>query len=438
MKNLREEDMFAELKGRLQEYTEDPDADTWNKIAGALPSQNTFAGSIIIDHIAGSGIILLLLLQFLTPDTARKKYDSIGGQSPLITMPMTASTPVEKRLTKRLGIGELSSPGEEPIIERRDTRRGARFTSTSPRGNHRQSLAGTQVNTSLPAMREQPLRGNYQDQQTPKDYAPTLVKNSIVIDSGTNAHFHEPVASSNTGSCEDEDVRDSTEQAQQMSRTAARPKKDQAKRFHASIYGSITTSFAYQNVVPFGNDDVTVNGLKNVSIFDPTRIGVQLDAGYQRQLSKRVDIYMGIVYYRQHQRIGFYQSGAPAVTSVGDLNFTVHPSDQAREVNYFMQNIGAAAGFFYLIRDGKLQHKAGAGLQYQVGLETGDQTYNNSASTYLNYQLAYRLQLQLSENKAFFVQPSFNHVLHADEVLHAPFAIKSYRAGIGFGVLWKL
>jgi len=435
MKNLREEDMFAELKGRLREYTEDPDTDTWNKIAGALPSQNTFVGGIIVDHVVGSGIILLLLIQFLITDPAAKRYDSIGGQSL-----STRSTPLEKRLTRSQGIGELSLPVKEPVMERRDTRRGARFTSSSPIKNRQQSLARAQNNTSLPATQEQPLPVDHQHQQTRNDYMPnlTVMKNSIVIDSGTNAHFHEPVASSNTGSCEDEDVRDSTEQAQQMSRTAARPKKDQAKRFHASIYGSITTSFAYQNVVPFGNDDVTVNGLKNVSIFDPTRIGVQLDAGYQRQLSKRVDIYMGIVYYRQHQRIGFYQSGAPAVTSVGDLNFTVHPSDQAREVNYFMQNIGAAAGFFYLIRDGKLQHKAGAGLQYQVGLETGDQTYNNSASTYLNYQLAYRLQLQLSENKAFFVQPSFNHVLHADEVLHAPFAIKSYRAGIGFGVLWKL
>jgi len=432
MKNLREEDMFAELKGRLREYTEDPDTDTWNKIAGALPSQNTFVGGIIVDHVVGSGIILLLLIQFLITDPAAKRYDSIGGQSL-----STRSTPLEKRLTRSQGIGELSLPVKEPVMERRDTRRGARFTSSSPIKNRQQSLARAQNNTSLPATQEQPLPVDHQHQQTRNDYMPnlTVMKNSIVIDSVADAHFHEIITPADEV-CDD--LRDSTEHAQKMSRTTTRPKQDQAKRFRAAIYGSITTSFAYQNVVPFGNDDVTVNGLKSVSIFDATRIGIQVDAGYQRQLSKRVDVYMGIVYYRQHQRIGFYQSGEPAVASMGDLNFTVHPSERARDVNYFMQNVGAAAGFFYLIRDGKLQHKAGAGLQYQVGLETGDQTYNNRASTYLNYQLAYRLQLQLSENKAFFVQPSFNHVWHADEVLQAPFAIKSYRAGIGFGMLWKL
>jgi len=438
MKNLREEDMCAELKERLQEYTEDPDSDAWNKIAGVLPSQNIFSGGIIIDHIVGSGMILLLLLQFLMTDPAAKTYRSIGGPS-LLTTPLSASTPVKKPLNKTPGVEELSSsPEKKPVMVHRDLRPGSRFASTAPMTNHQQSLATAQNKTLLLAADEQPLPGQRLGQEIRNDHKPgTIVEtNSTALDSAADTHFHKTVTLTNAGSCED--IRDSTEQAQQKPRPATRPKKDQAKRFRATIYGSITTSFAYQNVVPFKNDDVTVNGLQHVSIFDPTRIGFQLDAGYQRPVSRRVDVYGGIMYYRQHQRIGFYQSGEAAVTSTGDLNFTLHPSDQTREVNYFMQNVGVTAGFFYLIRDGKLQHKAGVGLQYQVGLETGDQTYNNRASTYLNYQLAYRLQLQFSENKAFFVQPSFNHVLRANEALHEPFGITSYRAGIGLGLLWKL
>jgi len=436
MKNLREEDMFAELKQRLQEYTEDPDSGAWDKIAGALPSQNTFSRGIIIDHVVGSGILLLLLLQFLIVDPATKRHRSNDGQFSQRT-PSLASRPAEKYRNENPRAEELSSTLES-VMERSDLTLRSLLDGPAQTTRHQLAMAARRKEKALSIIPEQQLFDESQDEQSRNDDRPGTIgaKTTVAIDAVDDGNYQEMSTSAPAEHCEDK--RDSAEHLRPKERPETRLKKDQKKPYRATIYGSMTTSFAYQNVVPSRNDDVTVNGLKSVSIFDPTRIGIQLEAGYQRQLSKRFDVYAGVVYYRQHQRIGFYQSAEAAVTSTGDLNFTVHPSEQTGEVNYFMQNIGAAAGFFYLIRDGKLQHKAGVGLQYQAGLKSGDQTYDNRASTYLNYQLAYRLQLQLSEHQALFVQPSFNHVLYANEVLREPFGIKSYRAGIGVGLLWKL
>lgn len=436
MKNLREEDMFAELKRRLEDYTEDPDSDTWNKIAGALPSDKAFSAGIVIDHITGGGIILLLLLQFLILDPVIKR-DRLIVKSARTGISSPAPAPVGNHENEIPG-ERLSSTGLESVAERQDLMAPVQVDRAMSTTGDQHFAVTTRNNALLPGSYEEQLAAERTGEYVINDPVAggAATKKNPVVDSVNNVHFDETVSLADVEICQD--VPDSTVHATKTTSRPATHKKDQKTHLQAAFYGSITASFAYQNIVPFRNDDVSVNGLKSISIFDPTRIGIQLDAGYQRQLLKRLDAYAGIMYYRQHQRVAFYQSGETSVTSAGDLNFTLHPSDETREVNYFMQNIGVSAGFFYLIRDGKLQHKAGGGLQYQVGLANGDQTYNNRASTYVNYQLAYRLQVQMSEHADFFVQPSFNHVLHASEALHEPFGIKSYRAGIGFGLLWKL
>lgn len=46
------------------------------------------------------------------------------------------------------------------------------------------------------------------------------------------------------------------------------------------------------------------------------------------------------------------------------------------------------------------------------------------------------MEYSVGARTSVFFQPQFVHSLMADEVLHEPFAIKSYRAGLGFGLLY--
>jgi hypothetical protein len=103
-----------------------------------------------------------------------------------------------------------------------------------------------------------------------------------------------------------------------------------------------------------------------------------------------------------------------------------------------MKNVGVSAGLFYLIKDGRLQHKIGGGLQYQKGLakQNADATYSNASSSYFNYLIAYRLEWRYKARTNFFIQPNVNHVIRSKENLTAPFSVKPYRAGIGFGILY--
>lgn len=425
MKNLREEDMFAELKERLEAYSEDPEGDCWDKISAALPPDKLFSGSVIMDHIVGSGMILFAMLQFLLTEPAFRKDHDGAAKTSLVIQSFTND---EKHIT-------IPEGGKRPSESERVVPR----LQNSAQHDHavRRTQENARNNVMIPRAKEALLSPTLIEEPTSnEDKFHVIAGTNSFIDSVSNLLVREAVTPGNAG--DKEEVADSTQRAKTKPRHETKKKKDDRKRFQARIYGSITTSLAYQDIVPLRHDDVTVSGLKPVSIVDPTRIGIQLDAGYQRQLLKRLEIYGGILYYRQRQRIGFYESGGASVTSADDLKFTLHPKEQARELDYFMQNIGVSGGVFYLIREGRLQHKAGAGLQYQAGLESANDTYNNRASTYLNYVLAYRLEIQVSNDAKFFVQPSFTHVMRANERLYEPFGIKSYRAGIGFGMLWKL
>ena len=207
------------------------------------------------------------------------------------------------------------------------------------------------------------------------------------------------------------------------------------KVFHSVVYFTFTPSLAYYKITPNKNDNTTISGLKTNSIFNSNRLGISFEAGYQRQLTQRLEVYAGLSYYQQHQHITYYVQGVDISSTAGELVYSVTPTQQEKSIDYSMHNLGISSGFFLRIKEGGLQHKIGAGLQYQKGIynSTDKTSYDNGSSTYLNYQIAYRLELLLNPRMSLYLQPNVTHVIQAKERLKESFSIKPYRAGVSFG-----
>lgn len=220
----------------------------------------------------------------------------------------------------------------------------------------------------------------------------------------------------------------------------AKEEEQKRKAWHPMLYFSLTPSLAFQKVTPMRNDDIHISGLQEQSLVSGNRAGISLETGGQVTLLKGFDLYGGLAYYQQSQSIT-YNYTLPSSTNVSSqesMDYVITPQGGARKFRYAMRNAGVSAGFLYTVKDARLMHKIGAGLQYQRGFmkaRSGD-TYENSGSQYLNYQVHYRLEWAATRagRTRLFVQPAFIHSFWSHETLREPLTLKPYRVGLSFGV----
>jgi hypothetical protein len=225
-------------------------------------------------------------------------------------------------------------------------------------------------------------------------------------------------------------------------KTATEPKTPAKKKttIRPQVYFTLAPSLSFQKITPEQTDAVNVRGMRSPGILSADRFGISLEGGLQRPLTKHLEMYTGISFYQQKQNLT-YEYLSPdnvEVTSPGNGQYTVKPKTETRDFKYSMLNAGISAGLFYRIKGEKLMHKLGAGIQFQKGLlrAGSEDTYDNAGSSYLNYQISYRVEYLLNAKVNIFVQPGFTHSFYAKEKLAEPFTIKPYRAGIGFGMIY--
>jgi hypothetical protein len=201
----------------------------------------------------------------------------------------------------------------------------------------------------------------------------------------------------------------------------------------------VTPLLTFHRAVPTGYDGVVVTDFSNPGILSAERFGLGADIGVQGTITKRLEYYGGLSFYKQNQTLRYtYQSGnETTLESGGDTDYIVFPKLTTGNINYAMQNIGLQAGMLYHLYGEKLAHKVGLGISYQRGLiKSNAETYENADSRYFSYQIFYRNELRVSQKLRFFVQPTFIQSFHHGEKLNAPFHLSSYRAGIGAGMLY--
>lgn len=220
----------------------------------------------------------------------------------------------------------------------------------------------------------------------------------------------------------------------------AKEEEQKRKAWHPMLYFSLTPSLAFQKVTPMRNDDIHISGLQEQSLVSGNRAGIGMETGGQVTLLKGFDLYGGLAYYQQNQSIT-YNYTLPSSTNVSaqeSMNYVITPEGGSHKFRYAMRNAGVSAGFLYTVKDAKLMHKIGAGLQYQRGFmkARGGDTYENSGSQYLNYQVHYRLEWAATRagRTRLFVQPAFIHSFWSHETLREPLTVKPYRVGLSFGL----
>ena len=403
MKNFPDHDQFDELEKRLQGYTEQPDDLVWENIDAALRPSRTLLWLPWVDHLTSAVFIFFF---FLATNAIQLNYAILN--SDIIIENKTAAG--------RHKTLEKNGPREKNTnTENQQRSLSSRLDSQNNFFSWNDSQVAVDINNSREFT---PLRDTQSLSQVTE-------QNDISLNTPSTDTLRVP-----TG----EVPKDSLTQNQQLTKLLTRtPKRRPA------FYANVTPSLSFQRAIPVGSDEVVVHALSGGSILSSERLGISMDIGVQGLISNRFDYYGGLSFYRQNQTLkySFQEGNQVDVESAGENRYTVMPKSSQGLVNYKMLNLGLQTGILYNLYGKKLTHKIGAGLIYQHGLKKGSsESYKNSESSYFSYQVFYRNEIRVSSRVRVFVQPVFIQSIRVREKIDAPFNLKPYRAGIGFGVLY--
>lgn len=468
MKSLPEKDFWNEIKHRLANYTEAPE-DEWEKIAGAVAqSRRPDRMGRLSEMLSVGALALLLFLPF--PEMRKESMAVKTGEQRDLNMSMNSESvdEVQKEQWQRDGGDEARAMrGGVKIVPQRYTEEPQRGTekiqgsskSVVGWGEERGTLsvaepmAGKEKMPDYPdSFVQVPTEQKYVDSQHGEDrYNGSAVQNTIAGKEDSNNSLNRTTGRANGGiavlsddkmaSPDSLPSKDKQGQLPLVKKSKEETKREK-KKTHFALYFLATPSLAYQKIVPEKNDAINIRELGSEGIFASNRMGFSAEVGLQLSVSKNLELYTSLSYYQQEQSVSYtYQSSEEVrIESASDgMSYIISPGTGTRTFDYAMRNAGASAGFLYRWKGEKLMHKVGGGLLYQRGFRQSgaDESYDNSSSTYLNYQLLYRMEFVVNKKIHVFAQPTFTRALMAKETLTEPFEIKPYRAGLGIGILYR-
>jgi hypothetical protein len=440
MKSSRENEFWKSISQRLENYQEEP-VDDWDKISGALPPETKG----LSDLSRSSDVIVAVILAFLMGFQVAQWQMNDGK---IVPQNMSAG------LTGEISREKLSSPEKIPAASVSDAVSQSHNTQNESDDvqaggdddNNRLDRADTRYAINKSSGKNTIFKlteTSGEEQKTQSDE--TLVAH--VIEKREQSFVSETVQRDSNAGVTSEIKKDSVEKQVIMKKDTTSvtspvkaAEKKRRKKFRPSVYFQLTPSMAYQKIIPSKTDAINIQKLNSPGVISADRFGWSAEAGFQMQVSPKLELYTALSHYQQQQVISYtYATDETRIMQNPDgLSYTVSPGSATREFAYNMRNTGISAGALYFLKGKKLMHKIGGGVFYQKGFRgrKENDSYTNAQSDYFGYQLLYRLEYVLNRRTNFFVQPVFTHSLFSSEKLDEPFTIKPYRAGIGFGLVY--
>ena len=428
MKNLPETDMWKKLKSRLAQYEEEPGDDFAAILKGTQAASETNRDATT----KSLWVILILLLGWLgVPDDLAS--ESLSFEAAHLSSNVLQSLAGESSANDR---ALHSEPGDVSDAAVPNAPRVSADASQRAESNRNQ-LKNSQFNRTeillsgdnAVASGDDGMKNTSSVKDKPSADVITAFLFTGVADT---ARVDTPGSSVvNVLSVDAVPVKTSEKKSQQETK----------RKKSVLMYFSATPSFSYYNIRPNKQDQITVKDLRSPGIFSFDRFGFSLEGGIYYPLTPRLEWYGGVMYQHLRQSFTFTcLSDEGVVISPGDDGYTVTPAESIKRVRYNARNLGLSSGLLYTVKQHRLVHQLGAGLQVQYGksyLHSEGSTSGDTMS-HLDYQFLYRLRWKFSRRMDFYLQPSYTGSFQAQENLGQPFAIKASRAGIGFGVIYRL
>jgi hypothetical protein len=212
-----------------------------------------------------------------------------------------------------------------------------------------------------------------------------------------------------------------------------------------SLYFTAMPTLGYQRIEANPTDNIIVESFQKVSNFSSKRLGVRAELGVEYTLTPHVKVFGGVLYYQRKQTINYVERVTASVehhTSGDTLTLDPQFSLQEKAFEYELKNIGVQLGVNYTLWKKKFLHVAGTGIELHKALnKLGEaqrmQGFSTHPSTYVFYNLYYRVQYPAEGRLKGIFQPTLNYSLFLNQDMNAPFYVKPYGLGLNLGLTYN-
>ena len=410
---MPEKDSWDEIRNRLQNYSEEPD-DSWEKISSTLSSTKvkSSAAKYWVASILVGVVSLLIPFTLMDYQTGRAiKREAIPNST----------------ITKNI---EVEKP---QVIKATEKESNTQSTIKSASTNATKENHAKKIERSKGSHAD-PKSSDINDVPLEKTESPTAL-NEIIPSMNAQTVLSEEITSDSIS----QKLGNSKEAIDSTQKVVEPIIIKEKKKSSLTYYASITPALNYYSIMSKEAINGRVNGFDSKGIFSTERFGVEAEFGIQFPIHKRLELFSGLTYYYQNQKLSyqFIHSDMLDVEKVEEsLTYIITPRQSSQGIIYQMNNIGLNLGMLYEINQRRgLSQQAGLSIFYQYGLSKNESSYENRSSRYWGYELSYRMTFDFGSKK-FFVQPTLLSLTGSKENLSEPISIKATRAGIGFGIIF--
>lgn len=454
------DDMDDNLRERLQNYSEEPDQDLFAKIDGNIRQKMSLQERLSyfqddVDEVVWSNVqsqlvvndfvrwldwsgrvfatlSFLLLSYALYPEQIKseqaitKSGTEIHNSKALVDNraevvakedgKLALSLEAEERSTNILNLTQSRTTVTEAthVNEDEEGRRSGRLITSqyNPKGNKKSSTIIVEANDNRIPIEDSGSTTAYLENETTDD------EDSLKIEAEPSTVVKNPQVESSK-----DDAR-----------------KEKRIRKPKGLYLLVMPTLGYQQISPLHDDNILIESIEKVSAFSPKRLGVRGEIGFEKALSKKLTLNVGVLYFQRKQTITYNYRNTEEFSvdqiSSDSLSYQVNLRQQSATFNYDLKNVGVVAGLNYTFRTKRFEQRIGVGAELHRSLRKPD-IENPATSTYLFGDVYYRLSYPVSQRFDLMFQPTLNYALRIHEQIDAPFYVKPYGLGLNFGAYYR-
>jgi hypothetical protein len=433
MKSTRET-YEEELIRRLRHYSEEPQKDFWEVIAGKMASENQ--SSVVLSkklgrQILGGLLAVALLFSFLYQESEQVQSASVY-ESLANTGALSERKQVELANERKSTEASVSQANPSVTELRNGTNKNESFRKSY--AELKTSTHSANVNAvSYPE--NEPLITNTQRIEE------SLLPPDILTDPNSNS-LSTPKSLTNPVQVEFKSLKPKRTIEQKK---AERKRQEQLfNRF--SMYINLMPTFGYQRIESNTNDNIIVESISKISAFSSDRLGIRAEVGAETPIARNLKVFGGLVYYQRKQTIGFTEKQVDSTYVVvgpgGEIIIQPEFVYVDRSFEYELKNLGVQIGLNYQFSKKKFLQTLGTGFEFQIALnklskENQFEGFTENPDAYVFYNLYYRLQYPSEGRFKAVFQPTLNYSFYINENLNAPFYVKPYGLGLNIGCTYN-
>jgi len=459
------------LKGRLQNYEEDPAADAWDNIFEAINAEDTVPVGKT-SWFSNKWWMLIALLLWMVPGVIQEEWQvPVSGKLESTTtnnvqpqvsgINPSALGNKEDKSAYTLGEKNNESKAGLPLVDKKDINytyskktfpekaRNTFETQNKLPANRLTRQQPTKITNTMPKDNSpERTRRKRTSRNTPKISVPKTVINKVVIKQNAQSDTrktYQIVGKLTKPRLEYMNYSLTSTEFVPVKQPVVKSKR--AKNLYAKLF--VSPTYNYRRLLTNKEDNVVIQEVEKNSFFSGSNLGYSAGLMLESQLSKRWSVQWGISFTQLNDVVNYsYRNVLPDSVSIDFISaneIKVSPvfNTETSRFQYQYQDIGVQLGVNYALFVQSWRHQLYLGIAANKAtktISTTDQTTitENTSRFQSLLNIGYEARFQFNNRLGFYLKPTLNYHLNSINQANEAYQVKPFFTALRLGLVWRL